>query len=99
MFVVIWEFYVACDRQPAFERAYSPSGSWSQLFGKASGYLGTDLLACNRETGRYLTIDKWKSMEEFELFKRQFSKEYERLDTECEQLTKLESHVGSFLTR
>jgi hypothetical protein len=51
------------------------------------------------ETGRvfrYLTLDYWKSEEEFRRFREQNLAEYERLDKEFEGLTESETHLGAF---
>ena len=50
----------------AFERAYGPSGDWSQLFGRAETCLGTQLLRGSGDS--YLTIDRWRAEADFEAF-------------------------------
>ena len=60
MFVRVWEYEVPGDRAAAFTAAYVPDGSWGQLFGRAAGFLGTELYRDAARDDRYLTIDRWQ---------------------------------------
>jgi [ribosomal protein S5]-alanine N-acetyltransferase len=95
-YACIWEFEVAPQKQAEFLRAYGPEGSWSELFGKAGGYIGTLLLNDQRSPARYLTIDRWRSAEAHAAFLQRFQAEYEQLDKLCEVFTKRETSLGSY---
>ena len=96
MFVVVWRFEVAEDKIVAFESAYGPNGPWGELFHRSPHYLGTELLRDAYVPGCYLTIDRWKSEEEFRAFRRELDQQYETLDRECGALTSKEERVGAY---
>lgn len=96
MFVVVWQFDIADDKIAAFEAAYGPEGSWAKLFRNSASYLGTELLLDAYIPGNYLTIDRWKSEEDFRAFRKTHDKEYEALDRACDELTKRETRVGAY---
>ncbi|HUA92018.1 MAG TPA: antibiotic biosynthesis monooxygenase family protein [Terracidiphilus sp.] len=96
MFVVVWQFEIAEDKIAAFEAAYGPEGSWAQLFRSSSNYLGTELLRDAYVPGGYLTIDRWKSEEDFRSFRKSHDKEYEVLDRACDSLTGRETRIGAY---
>jgi len=50
-------------RRTEFELRYGPRGAWAVLFGRAQGFLGTQLLRDEATPGRCLTIDRWQSAE------------------------------------
>jgi hypothetical protein len=43
VFIIIWRYTVASDRDDDFRSAYGPRGEWSRLFDPDNGYLGTEL--------------------------------------------------------
>ena len=43
VFVRVWEYEVPGDRLAAFTTAYAADGPWGELFGRAAGFLGTEL--------------------------------------------------------
>ena len=96
MIQIIWEFRVADGRETDFERHYGPSGTWVQLFRRASEFIGTDLLADADVPGRYLTVDRWKDLKAYESFRQEFAAEYKRIDEEMEAMTERERRVGVF---
>jgi heme-degrading monooxygenase HmoA len=98
VFQAIWSFSVEPANQPRFESLYGPEGRWVQLFRRASGYLGTELLRDRADPTRYLTIDRWESADAFRDFRAKFASEYEALDRECEGLTARESALGEYET-
>jgi heme-degrading monooxygenase HmoA len=93
MYVVLWEFVPRPGREADFERAYGSRGRWAGLFREAQGYLGTELW---RGEGRWLTVDRWSSEEDYALFRAARRAEYEALDREMEDLTEREKHLGTF---
>src|SRR5262245_34633956 len=96
MHVVIWEFTVDEAARTDFERHYGPQGSWAALFGRAEGFLGTQLLRAASTPDRYLTIDRWLSPEAYASFRDEFAAEYVALDRQCELLTRAERPIGTF---
>ncbi|HKX92858.1 MAG TPA: antibiotic biosynthesis monooxygenase [Sphingomicrobium sp.] len=92
----IWKFRPAPGREDAFAAAYGPDGAWPALFGKADGYLGTELYRPDRPGGWWLTIDRWASAEGFERFGAQFGAEYRALDARLEGVAGDEQFVGAF---
>ena len=85
-FTTLWEFAVLPARQAEFESHYGPEGDWVRLFRRGTGYLGSELLQDRANPQRYLTIDRWESLEAWRAFRRHFAEEYERLDREFEGL-------------
>ena len=96
MFVVIWQFEIAEDKIAAFEAAYGPDGSWAKLFRTSPHYLGTELLRDAYVPGAYLTIDRWKSEDDFRAFRKEHDQEYEVLDRQCDSLTSRETRIGAY---
>jgi len=96
MFVVIWQFEVAEDKVPAFEAAYGPDGSWAKLFRNSPNYIGTELLLDAYIPGSYLTIDRWKSEDNFRAFRKDHDQEYEAIDRQCDSLTSKETRIGAY---
>lgn len=98
MYRIVWAFDVKPACVQAFESAYGPEGDWAGLSRGAPGYGGTELLRDVDTAGRYLTIDRWRSREDFWRFREAFRSEYLALDARCEQLTDREQLVGDFET-
>jgi heme-degrading monooxygenase HmoA len=99
MYVIVWEFVVLLEKVDAFVAAYRSDGAWAQLFAQADGYIGTELLSAtdNDQGMRYVTIDRWKTAEDFTRFHERFGTEYRRLDTQLEGLTIRERKLGTFV--
>ena len=95
MFVRIWRYRAHPDKLEAFERAYGPDGDWARLFGKADGFLGTELL--RGEGGAYATIDRWRGESDWKAFLERYGEEYRALDTSLESLTLGEEDLGDWL--
>ena len=96
MFVIIWEFRVKAEQLAEFEKIYGEDGAWVELFQKQSGYLGTELLHDPQNRERYITIDRWSSSADYEVFLSQSKKDYEELDSQCEGLTEQEILFGKW---
>jgi heme-degrading monooxygenase HmoA len=96
LYVVLWRFRSLVGRESEFEQAYGPSGQWTQLFRRADGYLGTELLRRPDEPREYLAIDRWASGVAYEAFRDRWSSEYRRLDRLLEELTEEETPLGTF---
>ena len=90
-----WEFRAMPRSRKRFERTYGVGGEWVRLLRKAKGFLGTELLRADVESGTYLTVDYWISKSPYETFRLKFDREFRILDIECESLTALEVPLGS----
>jgi heme-degrading monooxygenase HmoA len=98
MYVIIWEYRLRPERVDEFEKIYGRNGAWSELFQQGSGYLGTELLRDSSDPYRYLTIDRWHSLSDYESFLSTWKTEYENLDAHCEGLTEQEASLGRWET-
>lgn len=95
-YATLWEFLVQPSQQAEFERHYAPDGSWAALFRRAPGYLGTQLLQDRSNRLRYVTIDRWTSIEAYRAFRAQLASVYDALDRQCEGLTTHEAALGDY---
>jgi heme-degrading monooxygenase HmoA len=95
-YITIWEYCVAPERAAAFIEAYGPAGAWARLFRQASGYRGTELYRDRGDSARFVTIDFWLSVGDYEAFRTRFAEEYDALDHACETLTSAERPLGTF---
>lgn len=98
MYRIIWAFEVKPGSVQVFESAYGPEGDWARLFRRAPGYGRTELLKDVDAAGRYLTIDHWRSREDFWKFREAFRGEYVALDERMAALTDRETLIGDFET-
>src|SRR5690242_8933742 len=76
----IWKFHPPDGREQEFSLAYGADGVWAALFGRARGYLGTELFSPDQPGGSWMTIDRWGSLANFEAFTKNFGDEYRALD-------------------
>ena len=67
-YIYIWAFEVQPEHVEAFRQHYGEGGAWTQLFRRARGYLGTQLLQDEKDPLRFVTIDTWSSSEDYEAF-------------------------------
>jgi len=95
-FCAIWEFFAKAERQAEFERRYGPDGDWARLFRGAPGFIGLELLQDRDNPLRYLTLDRWASVEAYRAFHESHAAEYAALDRECQGLTEREAPLGEF---
>jgi len=95
-YTYIWVFQVHAEHVESFRQHYDVGGAWTQLFRRARGYLGTQLLQDEEDPLRFVTIDTWNSSEDYEAFKASYASEYAALDRLCEGLTVEETLVGHF---
>ncbi|MFZ1130280.1 MAG: antibiotic biosynthesis monooxygenase family protein [Terriglobales bacterium] len=96
MHIIIWEFTVREEHIQEFISAYNSNGDWANLFRRAEGFVGTELLRSSRQPNIFLTIDRWESGTCLEIFQERFGAEYKKLDTELEGYTWSEKKVGVF---
>jgi heme-degrading monooxygenase HmoA len=95
-FQALWEFSVREARRAEFESCYGPAGDWARLFSQAPGFISTELLRDRADPLRYVTIDRWASIEDWRAFRARFAAEYERLDHASETLTAREAPLGEY---
>jgi heme-degrading monooxygenase HmoA len=100
MYVIVWEFVIGPEKVGAFVAAYKSDGAWAKLFAKADGYIGTELLRStdSDQTATFVTIDRWKTAEDFTRFQERFGSDYRLLDTQLEGLTSRERKLGTVLS-
>ena len=96
MHIIIWKLMVREERIQQFKAASGCNGDWANLFRRAEGYLGTELLRSADEPNIFLTVDRWPSAACFETFQRQYGAEYKTLDTKFEGYTLAETKLGAF---
>lgn len=94
MIALVWRYEVKAEARAAFEGTYGPDGAWAQLFARAEGYCGTELLRA--PDGVYLTIDRWRAHADFAAFLAVHREEYEALDRATEGWTASEQKIGDF---
>ncbi len=94
MYAVIWEYMVKPEHVDVFAEAYGPNGAWVRLFSRGEGYLGSDLFRCAVDGNRFLTIDRWRSREQFAEFMLKYREMYAGLDAKCDPWTVSEVRVG-----
>jgi heme-degrading monooxygenase HmoA len=93
MYVILWRLRPLPSRETEFVAAYGADGRWAQLFRKASGFVGTELL--RGTDGVYLTIDRWESEEAHRAFREAAAEDYESLDAGCAALTVEETFLAA----
>lgn len=93
---VLWEYRVAEEHRPTFERLYAADGDWAKLFALSPAFLGTTLLRDRAVPSRYLTVDRWNDAESYDRFLETHKAEYTELDRRCEELTEYEMRIGAF---
>ena len=96
MISIIWQFEVAAGVEAEFEKHYGPQGTWVQLFRRDPAFRGTLLLRDRESPNRYLTVDRWNDFASYEAFRAKYANEYQRTDSEMEQLTTNEQRIGVF---
>jgi heme-degrading monooxygenase HmoA len=96
MFVVVWEYEVRDGAAPAFEALYGPEGDWVALFREHAGFIGTELL--RGADGRYMTLDRWTSADDYEAFLTAAKPRYAHIDARGDALTLTERRLGAFTT-
>jgi len=95
-YTYIWVFRADPEHVEVFRQYYGEGGAWTQLFRRARGYLGTQLLRDEKDPLRFVTIDRWSTVEDYEAFRASYASEYAALDCLCEDLTTEETLIGHF---
>ena len=94
MIALIWRYEVLDEARAAFEATYGPIGAWAQLFARAEGFRGTELLKA--DDGSYLTLDVWRSHADFDAFMAEHQIDYEALDRSTHGWSSAEHRIGSY---
>ena len=68
-------------RQSDLEAVFAPGGIWSDLLGRAAGYVGTQMWCESSAEHSYRVLDRWWSHREFEMFRERFRTEVEGLQS------------------
>jgi heme-degrading monooxygenase HmoA len=95
-YTYIWEFLVELEWIGEFEQHYGPRGAWMALFRQSPGYIETLLLRDPANPLRFITIDRWGSLEAYQSFRSRFAREYAELDERCQHLTTKETSRGEY---
>jgi heme-degrading monooxygenase HmoA len=95
VFLRIWQYDVAADREAEFERAYSADGDWARLFGRSDGYRGTELFKRVGQPLRYLTVDRFESATAWHEFLSEHGSAYAALDHVTEGMTLAEHQLSA----
>jgi heme-degrading monooxygenase HmoA len=95
-YAIVWEFRVRPGSESQFEKVYGSEGEWSRLFRLGQGYVGTELMRDQNNHRRYLTVDFWRSREDYDAFRQQQAEQYRRMDQKCEYMTEHEMELGGF---
>lgn len=96
LFIVAWAFEVKLEYRSEFECAYGPDGDWVRLFRTGDGYLKTELHRDPNNLSRYITLDFWRSRDEYETFRESAKSAYKEIDARCQRLTADEQLLGDF---
>ena len=94
--VIVWEFRIRPEKEKEFVEKYGPDGMWARFFQGSDGYIRTELVRDVTDTLRFLTLDYWRTKEDFSEFHERNLAGYERLDREFESLTERETRLGDF---
>jgi heme-degrading monooxygenase HmoA len=94
MHVIAWSYRVASGRERDFEALYAADGEWSRLFAGSPDYLGTQLLRDVDDPSRYVTLDRWRTREDYEAFLQVMHEDYAALDRRGDALTDAEVRIG-----
>jgi heme-degrading monooxygenase HmoA len=96
-YLIIWEFQVRAGMEKGFERVYGSDGDWAQLFSPDESYFGTHLVRSRNGERTYVTLDFWRSQQDYDRFRKRHFVKYTALDQQCEDLTESEREIGEFV--
>jgi heme-degrading monooxygenase HmoA len=95
---IVWVFEAKAERLREFREHYKSDGEWAQLFRRAKGYMETLMLQDVANSRRFLVVDRWEGLADFEAFKQEFGAEYAAMDKRCEEFTVTEEKIGVFVS-
>jgi heme-degrading monooxygenase HmoA len=79
-----------------FEDVYGQDGEWAKFFRRGAGFIGTELLRDVEEPDRYIVIDRWESIDAYNLFISENQKEYLERSDESRMYYLQELRFGTF---
>jgi heme-degrading monooxygenase HmoA len=79
-----------------FEDVYGPDGEWAKFFRRGAGFIGTELLHDVEEPDRYIVIDRWESIDAYNLFISEHQQEYLERSDESRMYYLQELRFGTF---
>lgn len=91
----IWRYRVEPGHREEFLHHYSSEGTWTQLFQRADGYLGTTLWRDAADENVFYTQDHWRSEQDFAHFQERFSGVYAELDKQLEGIAAEEELIAA----
>jgi heme-degrading monooxygenase HmoA len=94
MMIRVWEYDVPEAAAADSERIYGTNGAWAQLFSSSDGFEGTELFASVSNSGRYLTVDRFRDETSWRRFQDEHREAYLALDAESEGLTVAERELA-----
>lgn len=92
----IWRYHVAAGKAAEFEKTYGPDGDWARLFLLGEGYLGTELLHPVPPGTGYVTIDRWRSVADWQRFLEKHGAAYRELGRRLTPLCTENVELGNF---
>jgi heme-degrading monooxygenase HmoA len=96
MIEIVWEFVVKEESRGHFELTYGPGGPWSKLFAICPGFRGTTLLRDVGKQCRYLTVDIWDTIDQWERALAENKADYADLEATFADWTDSRNKVGIF---
>jgi hypothetical protein len=83
-----------------FVAACKPDGAWARLFARQMAISAQSCCAQtdSDQAATFVTIDRWKTTEDFTRFQEHFGAEYRLLDTQLEGLTLRERKLETFIS-
>ena len=85
MFIIIWQYTINPNFRDVFIEHYKADGVWANFFQQSPHYFGTDFF--ETDTNQFITVDKWSTEKEYELFLNTYREQYKDIDTMCEGFT------------
>jgi heme-degrading monooxygenase HmoA len=79
-----------------FEEVYGADGEWAKFFRRGAGFIGTELLRDLEDPDRYIVIDRWESIDAYNLFISEHQKEYLERSDESRMYYLQELRFGTF---
>jgi heme-degrading monooxygenase HmoA len=99
MIEIVWEFIVREETLGQFELAYGLGGAWGKLFAGCSGFRGTTLLRDIEDPRRYLRVDMWDTVAQWEQVLAEHEVEYAELLATLAGWIESDREVGVFTIR
>lgn len=90
----IWRYQVEPERRKEFLHHYSSEGTWTQLFQRADGYLGTTLWQDAEDENIFYTQDRWRREADFDHFREHYLHIYREIDRQLEGIAAEEALIA-----